>query len=202
MWSFQIFFLLQPGPRDSVLQCFIRRNRGNQTYYLYLGINQGYLLIPHCHTHYGLVWFTIVPFSKYAKNISFWACFCLCSFPPFFECYFMTFSTKNSSGFIRIIPASTDDGKFLLAARKCRRPTCTDYIISLNSYYVSKGSSTYVGKLRYTYVVGHFCYLKVESIIILCLSSASQFPLWQIKLSRHQIYNLWCPTSKQWSQSH
>lgn len=76
--------LKQPGPRDSVLQCFIRRNRGNQTYYLYLGINQ----------------------------------------------------------------ASTDDGKFLLAARKCRRPTCTDYIISLNYYYVSKGSSTYVGKLR------------------------------------------------------
>ncbi|GMN38125.1 hypothetical protein TIFTF001_007376 [Ficus carica] len=76
--------LKQPGPRDSVLQCFIRRNRGNQTYYLYLGINQ----------------------------------------------------------------ASTDDGKFLLAARKCRRPTCTDYIISLNYYYVTKGSSTYVGKLR------------------------------------------------------
>lgn len=76
--------LKQPGPRDSVLQCFIRRDRGNQTYYLYLGINQ----------------------------------------------------------------ASTDDGKFLLAARKCRRPTCTDYIISLNYYYVSKGSSTYVGKLR------------------------------------------------------
>lgn len=76
--------LKQPGPRDSVLQCFIRRNRSNQTYYLYLGINQ----------------------------------------------------------------ASTDDGKFLLAARKCRRPTCTDYIISLNSDDVSRGSSTYVGKLR------------------------------------------------------
>ncbi|KAL5561555.1 hypothetical protein UlMin_031302 [Ulmus minor] len=76
--------LKQPGPRDSTLQCFIKRNRGNGTYYLYLGLNQ----------------------------------------------------------------ASTDDGKFLLAARKCRRPTCTDYIISLNSDYVSKGSSTYVGKLR------------------------------------------------------
>ncbi|XP_030506725.2 tubby-like F-box protein 3 [Cannabis sativa] len=76
--------LKQPGPRDLVLQCFIKRNRSNQTYYLYLGLNQ----------------------------------------------------------------ASTDDGKFLLAARKCRRPTCTDYIISLNSEDVSKGSSTYVGKLR------------------------------------------------------
>ncbi|KAE8009600.1 hypothetical protein FH972_006028 [Carpinus fangiana] len=76
--------LKQPGPRDSLFQCHIKRNRSSQTYYLYLGLNQ----------------------------------------------------------------VSTDDGKFLLAARKCRRPTCTDYIISLNSDDVSKGSSTYVGKLR------------------------------------------------------
>ncbi|GMJ09161.1 tubby like protein 3 [Hibiscus trionum] len=76
--------LKQPGPRNSLLQCYIKRNRSNQTYYLYLGLNQ----------------------------------------------------------------ASNDDGKFLLAARKCRRPTCTDYIISLNGNDVSKGSSTYIGKLR------------------------------------------------------
>ncbi|KAH9730221.1 Tubby-like F-box protein 3 [Citrus sinensis] len=43
---------------------------------------------------------------------------------------------------------SNDDGKFLFAARKCRRPTCTDYIISLNCDDVSKGSSTYIGRLR------------------------------------------------------
>ncbi|XP_071721158.1 tubby-like F-box protein 3 [Rutidosis leptorrhynchoides] len=43
---------------------------------------------------------------------------------------------------------SNDDGKFLLAAKKCRRATCTDYIISLNTEDVSKGSSTYIGKLR------------------------------------------------------
>ncbi|KAL1331610.1 hypothetical protein HN51_048869 [Arachis hypogaea] len=76
--------LKQPGPRDSLLQCYIKRNRSNQTYYLYLGLNQ----------------------------------------------------------------ASTDDGKFLLAARKCRRATHTDYIISLNCDDVSRGSSTYIGKLR------------------------------------------------------
>ncbi|KAK9282382.1 hypothetical protein L1049_005299 [Liquidambar formosana] len=74
----------QPGPRDSLMQCYIKRNRSSQTYHLYLGLNQ----------------------------------------------------------------ASNDDGKFLLAARKCRRPTCTDYIISLNAEDVSKGSSTYIGKLR------------------------------------------------------
>ncbi|KAL2900527.1 Tubby-like F-box protein 3 [Bienertia sinuspersici] len=74
----------QPGSRDSLIQCYIKRHRGSQTYYLFLGLNS----------------------------------------------------------------ASYDDGKFLLAAKKCRRPTCTDYIISLNPEYVSKGSSTYIGKLR------------------------------------------------------
>ncbi|XLS92345.1 hypothetical protein HN51_068353, partial [Arachis hypogaea] len=29
--------------------------------------------------------------------------------------------------------ALSEDGKFLLPARKCRRPTCTDYIISLHA---------------------------------------------------------------------
>ncbi|KAI9080249.1 hypothetical protein K1719_037643 [Acacia pycnantha] len=74
----------QPGPRNSLLQCYIKRHRSNQTYYLYLSLNQ----------------------------------------------------------------ASIDDGKFLLAARKCRRPTHTDYIISINCKDVSRGSSTYIGKLR------------------------------------------------------
>ncbi|KAK6130441.1 hypothetical protein DH2020_035851 [Rehmannia glutinosa] len=44
--------------------------------------------------------------------------------------------------------ALADDGKFLLAARKCRRPTCTDYIISLQADDMSKGNDTYIGKLR------------------------------------------------------
>lgn len=74
----------QPGPRESLLQCFIKRNRSNQTYHLYVGLTN----------------------------------------------------------------ALSDDGKFLLAARKCRRPTFTDYVISLHADDVSKGSCTYVGKLR------------------------------------------------------
>ncbi|XP_023000242.1 tubby-like F-box protein 3 [Cucurbita maxima] len=74
----------QPGPRDPLLQCFIKRNRSNQTYYLFLSLTN----------------------------------------------------------------ALNDDGKFLLAARKCKRPTYTDYIISLHAEDLSKGSSTYVGKLR------------------------------------------------------
>ncbi|XP_010507835.1 PREDICTED: tubby-like F-box protein 3 isoform X1 [Camelina sativa] len=78
--------LKQPGPRGSLVQCYIMRNRSNQTYYLYLGLNQA--------------------------------------------------------------AASNDDGKFLLAAKRFRRPTCTDYIISLNCDDVSRGSTTYIGKLR------------------------------------------------------
>ncbi|XVF66289.1 hypothetical protein PTKIN_Ptkin10aG0023200 [Pterospermum kingtungense] len=74
----------QPGPKDHLLKCFIKRNRSTQTYYLYLGLTN----------------------------------------------------------------ALTDEGKFLLAARKCTRPTCTDYIISLRAEDMSKGSSAYVGKLR------------------------------------------------------
>ncbi|KAK6164767.1 hypothetical protein DH2020_001631 [Rehmannia glutinosa] len=75
---------LRPGPRNSLIQCFIKRNRSTQTYHLYLNLSQ----------------------------------------------------------------ASNDDGKFLLAARRCRRPTYTDYIISLKADDASKASSNYIGKLR------------------------------------------------------
>ncbi|KAL5678361.1 hypothetical protein ACJX0J_014492, partial [Zea mays] len=37
-------------------------------------------------------------------------------------------------------------GNFLLAARKCRRPACTEYLISLDAKNTSAGS--YIGKLR------------------------------------------------------
>ncbi|KAL3644821.1 Tubby-related protein 3 [Castilleja foliolosa] len=76
--------LKQPGPRNALIQCFVKRNCNNQTYHLYLNLSQ----------------------------------------------------------------ASTADGKFLLAARRCRRPTYTDYVISLKPDDVSKGSGNYIGKLR------------------------------------------------------
>lgn len=40
-------------------------------------------------------------------------------------------------------------GKLLLAARKVRRATSTDFVISLVADDFSRGSNTYVGKLRY-----------------------------------------------------
>ncbi|KAI5054168.1 hypothetical protein GOP47_0030941, partial [Adiantum capillus-veneris] len=74
----------EPGPRDTTIQCFIKRDSSNSTYHLYLGLTT-----------------TLV-----------------------------------------------ESGKFLLAARKVRRATSADYIISLNPDDMSRGSNTYVGKLR------------------------------------------------------
>ncbi|KAF5202286.1 Tubby-like f-box protein [Thalictrum thalictroides] len=47
--------LKQPGPRDAPLQCFIKRNKKNSTFYLYLGLTQiiymmgtGFILTTNC----------------------------------------------------------------------------------------------------------------------------------------------------------
>jgi len=45
-------------------------------------------------------------------------------------------------------PALTDKGKFLLAARRYRFVTHTEYVISLDADNFSQGSNAYVGKLR------------------------------------------------------
>ncbi|GBG72598.1 hypothetical protein CBR_g12171 [Chara braunii] len=76
--------LKQPGPRDSPIQCYIKRDRVHSTFSLFLGIP----------------------------------------------------------------PGQNENGKFLLGARKFRKATCADYIISLNPQDMSRGSNTYVGKLR------------------------------------------------------
>ncbi|KAL6273959.1 hypothetical protein ACE6H2_024651 [Prunus campanulata] len=76
--------LKQPGPRQSPIQCFIRRDRETSTFYL----------------HYGLV------------------------------------------------PSEGEKDKLLLAAKRIRRATSTEFIISLVADDFSRASSTYVGKLR------------------------------------------------------
>ncbi|KAF7053828.1 hypothetical protein CFC21_061656 [Triticum aestivum] len=57
-------------------------------------------------------------------------------------------TTQTYYLYIGLTEALADDGKFLLAARKCRKPTYTDYLIYLDMGDMSKGSSTYIGKLR------------------------------------------------------
>ena len=56
--------------------------------------------------------------------------------------------TSGSKCFLCCFAALAENGKFLLAARKFRRTTNADYIISLDGDDMSRGSGTYVGKLR------------------------------------------------------
>jgi tubby-related protein 1 len=57
-------------------------------------------------------------------------------------------TTQTYYLYIGLTEALTDDGKFILAARKCHRPTCTEYLISLDRGDGPKGSHTCIGKLR------------------------------------------------------
>ncbi|XP_062019362.1 tubby-like F-box protein 5 [Rosa rugosa] len=85
--------LKQPGPRDSLIQCFIQRERETSTYRLFLGLS----------------------------------------------------------------PAlSGDMSKLLLTARKIRRATSTEFVISLAADDFSRASTTYVGKLRSNFLGSKF----------------------------------------------
>ncbi|XP_028757741.1 tubby-like F-box protein 5 [Neltuma alba] len=88
--------LKQPGPRETPVQCFIKRERVTSKYLLYLGLS----------------------------------------------------------------PAlSGDMSKLLLAAKKIRRTTCTEFIISLVADDFSKASNTYVGRLRSNFLGTKFTIL-------------------------------------------
>ncbi|GFY89182.1 tubby like protein 10 [Actinidia rufa] len=77
--------LKQPGHRDGTIQCFIKRDKSNLTYHLYLCLSPALLV---------------------------------------------------------------ENGKFLLSAKRTRRTTCTEYVISMDIDNISRSSSTYIGKLR------------------------------------------------------
>ncbi|KAK4254344.1 hypothetical protein QN277_009740 [Acacia crassicarpa] len=77
--------LKQPGPRDGMIQCFIKRDKSNLTYHLFLCLSPALLV---------------------------------------------------------------ENGKFLLSAKRTRRTTYTEYVISMDAENISRSSSTYIGKLR------------------------------------------------------
>ncbi|XP_028062997.1 tubby-like F-box protein 8 [Camellia sinensis] len=77
--------LKQPGFRDGAIQCFIKRDKSNLTYHLFLCLSPALLV---------------------------------------------------------------ENGKFLLCAKRTRRTTCTEYVISMDADNISRSSSTYIGKLR------------------------------------------------------
>ncbi|GKV24209.1 hypothetical protein SLEP1_g33848 [Rubroshorea leprosula] len=77
--------LKQPGPRDEIIQCFIKRDKSKLTYHLFLCLSSALLV---------------------------------------------------------------ENGKFLLSAKRTRRTTSTEYIISMHADNISRSSNTYIGKLR------------------------------------------------------
>ncbi|KAI9078656.1 hypothetical protein K1719_039405 [Acacia pycnantha] len=77
--------LKQPGFRDGTIQCFIKRDKSNLTYHLFLCLSPALLV---------------------------------------------------------------ENGKFLLSAKRTRRTTCTEYIISMDAENIRRSSTRYIGKLR------------------------------------------------------
>ncbi|KAG0502745.1 hypothetical protein HPP92_002817 [Vanilla planifolia] len=77
--------IMEPGPRDGTIQCFIKRDKSKMTYHLYLCLNPAVLV---------------------------------------------------------------ENGKFLLSAKRSRRTTLTEYVISMDADHISRSSKTYIGKLR------------------------------------------------------
>ncbi|CAM8973169.1 unnamed protein product [Rhodiola kirilowii] len=77
--------LKQPGSRDGMIQCFIKRDKSSLTYRLFLCLSPALLV---------------------------------------------------------------ENGKFLLSAKRNRRTTCTEYVISTDADNISRSNSKYIGKLR------------------------------------------------------
>ncbi|KAG7598339.1 Tubby C-terminal [Arabidopsis suecica] len=77
--------LKQPGPRDAMIQCFIKRDKSKLTFHLFLCLSPALLV---------------------------------------------------------------ENGKFLLSAKRTRRTTRTEYIISMDADNISRSSNSYLGKLR------------------------------------------------------
>ncbi|XP_058105200.1 tubby-like F-box protein 8 [Magnolia sinica] len=62
------------------------------------------------------------------------------------QCYIKR--NKATSTYQLYLGLNPETGKFLLAARKVRRPTHAEYIISLDAEDISRNSVSYIGKLR------------------------------------------------------
>ncbi|KAL9321439.1 hypothetical protein ACSQ67_013278 [Phaseolus vulgaris] len=95
--------LKQPGPRDGIIQCFIKRDKSNLTYHLFLCLSPDLCMS---------IWFEIC----------------------------MRWNLQCS--------LLVENGKFLLSAKRTRRTTYTEYVISMDADNISRSSNTYIGKLR------------------------------------------------------
>ncbi|KAL6524986.1 Tubby-like F-box protein 8 [Orobanche minor] len=74
--------------------------------------------------------------------------------PGFRDGTIQCFIKRNTSNltyhlFLCLSPALlVENGKFLLSAKRTRRATCTEYVISMDADNISRSSSSYIGKVR------------------------------------------------------
>ncbi|XP_010531933.1 PREDICTED: tubby-like F-box protein 10 [Tarenaya hassleriana] len=99
--------LKQPGPRDGMIQCFIKRDKTKLTFHLFLCLSPALLV---------------------------------------------------------------ENGKFLLSAKRTRRTTRTEYIISMDAGNISRSSNSYLGKLRSNFLGTKFLVYDTQPP---CISSRS-----------------------------
>ena len=58
-----------------------------------------------------------------------------------------------------VLAVLSEDGKFLLAAKRNRRTTYTEYILSVDRKNISRSSNGYVGKMRWSILLDYTFYL-------------------------------------------
>ncbi|GJM87932.1 hypothetical protein PR202_ga03938 [Eleusine coracana subsp. coracana] len=129
--------LKQPGPRDGTIQCFIKRDKSTQTYYLYLCLSSG------------------EPTAGIMFVVLFTSCSYLCSIRAIashlqFYLLIPSFYHYCCVTQCNLFPTAVlvENGKFLLSAKKTSRPTCTEYTIFMNADNISRSNKMYIGKLR------------------------------------------------------
>jgi hypothetical protein len=85
------------------------------------------------------------------------------------------------------LTAEGENDKLLLAARKIRRATCSDFIVSLVSDDFSRASNTYVGKLRQVLDVSSL-YLILPKLFSVLVPNNSLNNLCQVQLFGNQVH--------------
>ena len=65
------------------------------------------------------------------------------------------FFSSNLLIFLIFAVLLVENGKFLLSAKRVRRTTCTEYVISMDAYSISRSNRSYIGKVRWVYFVSH-----------------------------------------------
>ena len=71
----------------------------------------------------------------------------------FAHAYFSSWlKTKLCIMFFFVQSLVVENGKFLLSAKRTRRTTRTEYIISMDADNISRSSNSYLGKLRFVLI--------------------------------------------------